>query len=85
MRKSNPVLAGIAVALLSTVTIACTSTPTSESTGQYVDSSVVSNKVRAAIVKDPQLSIFQIDVTTYKNVVQLSGFGKTEAAKQFAG
>jgi len=85
MRKPNPLLACVAAVLLSSVTIACSSSPTSESTGQYVDSSVISNKVRAAIVKDPQLSIFQIDVTTYKNVVQLSGFVNTEAAKQRAG
>lgn len=86
MRKPSPILGGIAAVLLSTLTVvACSSTPTSESTGQYVDSSVISNKVRAAIVKDPQLSIFQISVTTYKDVVQLSGFVDTQAQKERAG
>ena len=85
MRKPSPLLGGIAAVLLSTLTIACSSSPTSESTGQYVDSSVISNKVRAAIIKDPQLSIFQISVTTYKDVVQLSGFVDTAAEKAHAG
>ena len=85
MRKPSPILGGIAAVLLSTLTVACSSTPTSESTGQYVDSSVISNKVRAAIIKDPQLSIFQISVTTFKDVVQLSGFVNTEAQKEHAG
>jgi|SwirhisoilCB3_FD_contig_41_9650254_length_454_multi_1_in_0_out_0_1 osmotically-inducible protein OsmY len=84
MRKPRPLLGGIAAVLLSTLTIACSSTPTSESTGQYVDDSVISNKVRAAIIKDSELSIFQIDVTTYKGIVQLSGFVDTPEQKQHA-
>jgi osmotically-inducible protein OsmY len=85
MRKPRPLLGAIAAVLLSTLTIAaCSSTSTSESTGQYVDDSVISNKVRAAIIKDSQLSIFQIDVTTYKGIVQLSGFVDTPEQKQHA-
>jgi osmotically-inducible protein OsmY len=85
MRKPRPVLGGIAAILLSTLTVACASTSSSESTGQYVDDSVISNKVRAKIIGDSQLSIFQIDVTTYKGIVQLSGFVDTPDQKQRAG
>lgn len=81
MQKTKPLLAAVAAALLSVTTVACSGTPTSESTGEYVDSSVISNKVRAEIVKDKQLSIFDIDVTTYRNVVQLSGFVDSEVQK----
>ncbi|GAB6051728.1 BON domain-containing protein [Magnetospira thiophila] len=63
---------------------ACTSTETSESSGEYLDDSVVSTKVRSAIVGDKNLSIFKIDVETYKGIVQLSGFVDTERARSHA-
>jgi osmotically-inducible protein OsmY len=52
----------------------CTTTQSHESTGQYVDDSVVTSKVKAAIVNDMALKGFQINVKTYQGVVQLSGF-----------
>jgi len=52
----------------------CTTTQSHESTGQYVDDSVVTSKVKAAIVNDLALKGFQINVKTYQGVVQLSGF-----------
>jgi osmotically-inducible protein OsmY len=53
---------------------ACSSTQSHQSTGQYVDDSVVTSKVKAAIVNDMALKGFQINVKTYQGVVQLSGF-----------
>jgi hypothetical protein len=53
---------------------ACSTTQSHESTGQYVDDSVVTSKVKAAIVSDMALKGFQINVKTYQGVVQLSGF-----------
>ena len=64
---------------------ACSSSRTSESTGEYIDDSVINNKVRAEIVGDKDLSLFQIDVAAYKGVVQLSGFVNSQAAKDRAG
>jgi len=52
----------------------CASTPKSESTGQYVDDTTITGKVKAAIFQDPSLKVSQINVETYKGVVQLSGF-----------
>jgi len=46
----------------------------SETTGQYVDDSVITTKVKAAIFNNTSLKMFQINVKTYKAVVQLSGF-----------
>jgi hyperosmotically inducible periplasmic protein len=54
--------------------LSCSSTPTHESTGEYVDDSTITTKVKAAILEDSALKTFQISVTTYKGVVQLSGF-----------
>ena len=53
---------------------ACHSTRTQESTGEYIDDSVITSKVKAAIVHDNKLSASEINVETFKGVVQLSGF-----------
>ncbi len=52
----------------------CAGTRTSESTGEYMDNSVITAKVKAAILEDPMLKVFQINVETFKGEVQLSGF-----------
>lgn len=62
----------------------CTETTTRESTGQYIDSAAITTKVKTAIAKDDALSVFDINVETYKDVVQLSGFVETSAHKQRA-
>jgi osmotically-inducible protein OsmY len=68
-------LAKLSVLLgLFTVFQGCAASQTHQSTGQYVDDSVVTSKVKAAIVNDLALKGFQISVKTYQGVVQLSGF-----------
>jgi len=52
----------------------CAATSKHESTGQYVDDSVITTKVKTAIFKEDTLKSMQINVKTYKGVVQLSGF-----------
>ena len=53
---------------------ACAATPKQESTGEYVDDSWITTKVKTAILNEPGLKVSQISVETYKGVVQLSGF-----------
>lgn len=53
---------------------ACAASDTKESTGQYVDNSVLTAKVKAAIFNDPTLKSSEITVQTFKGEVQLSGF-----------
>ena len=55
-------------------TIGCASTRTQESTGQYIDDSTITTKVKAAILGEPGLKVSEINVETFKGVVQLSGF-----------
>ena len=64
----------ILVLLALAVIAGCASTQTRESTGQYVDDSTITAKVKTAILEDPSLKVFQIGVETYKGTVQLSGF-----------
>ncbi len=54
--------------------VSCTSTPTQESAGEVIDDATITTRVKAAIFQDPALKVFQINVTTFKGVVQLSGF-----------
>ena len=54
--------------------LGCAATRKNESAGQYVDDSVITTKVKAAIFSEATLKTLQINVTTYKAAVQLSGF-----------
>ena len=62
----------------------CAGTRTQESTGEYIDNSAVTAKVKAALVDDPSVSAMQVKVKTFKGVVQLSGFVDTPQQKQRA-
>lgn len=57
-----------------TVFMGCASTRTSESAGGYVDDTTITTKVKSAILMDSSLKVMQINVETFKGVVQLSGF-----------
>ncbi len=63
---------------------ACVGSATTENTGEYVDDAVLSGKVRSAIIAEEDLSLFDIDVKTFKGVVQLSGFVATANEKSLA-
>ena len=65
--------------------LCCAATKTRESTGQYVDDSMITAKVKAAILDEPRLKSLQIEVTTYQGVVQLSGFVDSVQSAQLAG
>ena len=58
---------------------ACASTARTEGTGEYIDDSVVTDKVKAAVLNDPTLSAAEINVETFKGKVQLSGFVGSQA------
>ncbi len=57
----------------------CASTDTQSSTGEYIDDTVITAKVKAAIFNDDNLKSSEINVETFKGVVQLSGFVSTGA------
>lgn len=85
MNRARLFLNLVLVGFLAGSIAACTSSRTSESTGEYVDDSVISNKVRGQLLGDKDLNITQIDVETYKGVVQLSGFVDSAEIKNRAG
>ena len=66
-------------AVMLTVVVGCAPTSTHESTGQYFDDTAITAKVKAAIFDDPSLKSAEINVETFKRVVQLSGFVNSQA------
>jgi len=85
MTKRN-VLIGYVVLLMLVVSLAaCASTAKHEGTGEYVDDSVITTKVKALLAEDDFLKSFQIGVETYKGRVQLSGFVNSQQAVDKAG
>lgn len=62
----------------------CAGTSKQESTGEYLDDSAITTKVKAEIFNDPTLKVSQINVESYKGVVQLSGFVDSKQASEKA-
>ncbi len=67
-------LTSLFAAIVLMATLGCAATRTHEGTGQYVDDSAITTKVKAAILGEPGLKVSEINVETFKGVVQLSGF-----------
>jgi hypothetical protein len=85
MKKRNIVIHCLVILMLIATFAACTSTSTKESTGEYVDDSVITTKVKALLANDDFFKSFQISVETYKGIVQLSGFVNSQQAVDKAG
>ncbi len=67
------------ISLLFATLLGCGSTATRSSTGEYIDDSVITTKVKASILEDQALKVAEINVETYKGVVQLSGFVSSQS------
>ena len=76
--------ATFAAILIVTLVVGCASTAKQEGTGEYVDDTVLTTKVKAAIFNEPSLKSAEINVETFKGVVQLSGFVSSAAAETTA-
>ena len=74
MKQFSKFLSAVLVAVALVSFVGCASTAKQEGTGEYVDDSVITTKVKAAIFNEPTLKTFEINVETFKGVVQLSGF-----------
>ncbi len=79
MKKFKSIFAVVCAALLMSVVVGCASTTSRESTGEYIDDSLITTKVKAAIFNEPTLKSAEVNVETFKGVVQLSGFVGTQA------
>ena len=70
----------IILAALMLAVAGCAATATHESTGQYVDDSWITTKVKAALVDNPNVKATEVNVETFKGDVQLSGFVSSQTA-----
>jgi osmotically-inducible protein OsmY len=88
-RSASAVFLALALACIA----GCAATPTTESTGQYIDDAAITAKVKAAILDQPALKSLDIHVDTFKGTVRLSGIvasrsiidRATEVARGVAG
>ncbi len=78
MNSTPKLFAAFFVAVALTSVSRCASTATQEGTGEYVDDTVITSKVKSAIFGEPTLKSAEINVETFRSVVQLSGFVSTQ-------
>lgn len=83
MRHVNPIKAFLA-SLLMLLLVACAPTATREGTGEYIDDSIITTKVKAAFAADPEIKATEVNVETFKGTVQLSGFVNSREAERKA-
>jgi len=74
MKNLLSIFSAFFLALILLTGAGCASTPTQEGTGEYVDDSVVTTKIKAQLFDEPDLKSLEIHVETFKGVVMLSGF-----------
>ena len=78
-------LTSLAAVGVASLLVACAGSPTRESTGEHIDDTVITTRIKAALLKDPAVSAFDVSVETFKGSVQLSGFVSTAAQRTRAG
>jgi len=79
MKHAGKLLSALFVAVSLVSVVGCASGPQKEGTGEYIDDTAITTKVKAAVLNEPTLKSAEINVETFKGVVQLSGFVKTQA------
>ena len=77
--KLTKSISAVFLGIVLATALGCAPTPTKEGTGEYVDATIITTKVKAAIFNEPSLKSSEINVETFKGAVQLSGFVKYQA------
>jgi osmotically-inducible protein OsmY len=85
MKRSYIVIRFLVVLMMIAAFAACAATPKHTSTGEYIDDSVITTKIKTQLANDDFLKSFQISVESREGVVQLSGFVDSQKAVNKAG
>lgn len=85
MKKSHMIIRSLVALVMIAAFMACASTPQQTSTGEYIDDTVITTKVKTELANDNLLKSFKISVETRKGIVQLSGFVDSQYAVDKAG
>lgn len=79
MKQLGKYLSVIFISIALVFVAGCASSSTQEGTGEYIDDTVITTKVKTAIIGESSLKVSEINVETFKGVVQLSGFVSSQA------
>ncbi|MDR0218704.1 MAG: BON domain-containing protein [Enterobacteriaceae bacterium] len=83
MKKLKTLAAFFIATVIAVAISACAPTATTESTGNYIDDTVITTKIKTALLGENDMKSNEIHVDTYKGRVQLSGFARSaEEAKK---
>jgi hyperosmotically inducible protein len=85
IRKITALISLVGVLAIAGFAGGCAATPQHDSTGEYVDDTGITTRVKTALLRDDVVKSFEISVQTMKGVVQLSGFVDTSDQKAAAG
>jgi osmotically-inducible protein OsmY len=85
MEKSPIVIRSLIALMMIAALMACASTPQQTSTGEHIDDTVITTKVKTELANDNFLKSFKISVETRKGIVALSGFVDSQYAVDKAG
>lgn len=80
--RLNTILGVMTMAAL--LALSCTSIATAGSTGDFIDDSVITTKVKSSFVADSTVSALDISVETTQGVVNLTGIVNNEQERQRA-
>lgn len=80
MKQLSKRLSAVLLAVSLATVAGCASTAQHQGTGEYIDDTVITTKVKAAIFDDPLTKLLEVKVKTFKGEVQLSGFVSSQAA-----
>jgi hyperosmotically inducible protein len=80
MNQFNKYLSAVFLAVTLGSAVGCAPTETKQGTGEYIDDTVITTKVKAAIAEDPLTKVLEVKVKTFKGEVQLSGFVSSREA-----
>lgn len=78
--KYSKSLSASFLALVLVTLLGCAGTARQESAGEYIDDTWITTRVKAALIGDDQVKATEVNVETFKGVVQLSGFVSSDAA-----
>jgi osmotically-inducible protein OsmY len=85
MKKSYGVIRFLVALMMIAAFMACASTPQQTSTGEHLDDTVITTKVKTELANDNLLKSFKISVETRKGIVELSGVVDSQYAVDQAG
>jgi len=86
MKKNKNLISRCLILFISiAVCTACATKPVLENTGEFIDDSVITTKIKSQIAGDSLLKAFQISVETYRGIVQLGGFVNSQYDIERAG